>query len=87
VRKQERQEDEGVFGPLMEANCLEPGFVRWLLVSKDVRGDDVGVAEAGHEGVGRVGDHRLDAGGEDGNVGTGVTDVGELVAEAGAECS
>ena len=56
-----------------------------LPIAEDVRGNDVGGAQAVHQPRQGVRDHGSHAGGEDRKVGPGVADVGEIVAEAVAE--
>lgn len=85
VGEEEGQEDEGIFGPLVQPDGLEPCFVGGLQVSKDPRRNDFGAVEASHERAGRVRDHGLDADGKDGDIGAGVADVGELIAKFGTE--
>ena len=83
--EQQGQEDEDVFRPLVEADGLQPGAEGWAAVAKDVVRGNVGGAQAGHESAVGIGEHGLPANGEDGQVGPGVADVGELFAEAGLE--
>ena len=85
VGEQQGQEDEGVFGPLVEADGFEPGAQGGGGVDKGLGGSDAGGAEAGCQGAVGVGEHGLAANSEDGKVGAGVADVGELGAEAGVE--
>ena len=82
VGEQKREEDEDVLGPLVEADGLEPGFERGDAFVEGADGGDAGLAEGGAEAGGGVGDHGLLAVLEEGEVGEGVADVGEVVAEA-----
>src|ERR1700745_4082610 len=69
----------------MEADSLKPGFEGgYALVEGTDRGD-VGLAEGGAQGGGGVGNHGLLTVLEEGEVGEGVADIGEVVAEAGLE--
>ena len=83
--KQQGQEDEYVLGPLVEAEGLNPGAQGRDLLLEDPGGGDLCGAEAGTQGDGGVGDHGLAADLEDGQVGAGVADVGEVISEALAE--
>ena len=85
VGEEQRNEDEGVFCPLMEADGLEPGFERGGPFVEGADGGDAGLAEGGAEAGGGVGDHGLLAVLEEREVGERVADVGEVVAEAGLE--
>ncbi len=85
VGEKQREEDEDVFGPLMEADGLEPGLEGGGGLVEGVDGGDAGLAESGTEAWGGVGDHGLLAVLEEGEVGGGVADIGEVVAELGAE--
>ena len=83
--QQQGNEDEGIFGPLVQANGAEPTFQYGGAVFKGGDRGDFGAAEQSSQGRVRVGDHRLVAGGEDGGVRAGVADVTEAVAEGAAE--
>jgi len=85
VGEQQRNEDEGVFGPLVETDGFEPGFEGGCVLVEGTRGSDTSFMEAGEEARGRIGDHGLLAMLEDGQVRRGVTDVGEVVAKVGLE--
>ena len=85
VGEEEREEDEDVFGPLVEADGFEPGFEGGGALVEGADGCDAGFAEGGAEAGGGVGDHGLLAVLKEREVGEGVADVGEVVAEAGLE--
>ena len=85
VGEEQGQEDQDVFRPLVEANGFEPGFEGGDLLVEGAGGGDSGFAEGGAEAAGGIGDHGLLAALEQGEVGQGVADVAEVVAEAGPE--
>ncbi len=59
VGEQQGQEDEGVFGPLVEADGFEPGGEAEAAGRERCGRERMGGAEAGHEGGVGVGDHGL----------------------------
>jgi hypothetical protein len=85
VGEEERKEDEGVFCPLVEADGFEPGFKWGDALVEGADRSDTGSAEGGAEAWAGVGDHGLAGVLEEREVGEGVADVGEVVAEAGLE--
>ena len=85
VGEEQGQEDKDIFGPLMEADGLEPGLEGGDTLLEDADRGNVSFAKGGGEGRGWVGDHGLPAVLEQGEVGEGVADVGEVVAELGLE--
>lgn len=82
VCKQERKEEENVFGPLVETDRPEPGFEGWRGLGEGAEQGDVCGTKAGAEGASGVGDHGLNAGAEQGEIRAGVADVAEFVAKA-----
>ena len=85
VGEEQRKEDEDVFRPLVNADGFEPGFEGGDALVEGADGRDAGFAEGGAKGGGGVGDHGLLTVLEEREVGEGVADVGEVVAEAGLE--
>ena len=85
VSEEQRHEDKDVFGPLVEANGFGPRFEGGDGLVEGAGGGDAGFAEGGAEGGGGIGDHGLLTAFEEGEVGHGVADVGEVVAKLGAE--
>jgi len=85
VGEEQRKEDEDVFGPLVEADGFEPRFERRDALVEGADGGDAGFAKGGAEAGGGIGDHRLLASLvavlEKREVGQGVADVREVVAE------
>ncbi len=85
VCEQHRDEDQGVFGPLVQANGFEPTPQRGRAVVEGAGGGDAAAGQPVRERAVRVGDHGRLASGEDFDVGFGVADVAEAVAEVGAK--
>jgi len=81
VSKKQRDEEEDVLSPLMEADGFEPGLEGGDTLVEGADRGDAGLAEGGAKGGGGVGDHGLLAAFEEGEVGERVADVGEVVAE------
>ena len=84
VGEEQGKEEEDVLGPLVEADGFEPGFEGGDGLVEGADWGDVGGAEGGAEARGGVGDHGLVAVVKKREVGDGVADVGEVVAEAGS---
>ncbi len=82
VGQHQREEDEDVLGPLVDADGFGPGFEGGDLFGEGADGGDLGSAEGGAERGGGVGYHGSGRLLEQGQVGQGVADVGEVVAEA-----
>jgi hypothetical protein len=85
VGKEQRQKDEYIFGPLVEANGFGPRFEGGDGLIEGAGWGNVGFTEGGPEARGGVGDHGLLAAFEEGKVGHSVADVGEVVPEVRAE--
>ncbi len=83
VREEHDNEDEGVFCPLVQPDCLEPRFEGGSAFDEGADRGDAGLAEGGTEAGCGVGDHGLLTVLEEREVGESVADVGEVVAKAG----
>ena len=86
VGQKHGNEDESVFGPLVEADGFGPRFEWGNLFGKGADRGNFGSAEGGAEAGSGVCDHGLLAALEQTKVGRGVADVREVVGEALAEC-
>ena len=83
--EEQRQKDENVLGPLVEADGFGPRFEGGDGLAEGAGRDDAGFTEGDAKSGGGVGDHGLLAVFEEGEVGHGVANVGEVVAELGAK--
>ena len=78
MRKQQRDHQQDILGPLVDADCLHQGLWQGLAVFKAPGNGNLPQTHRQAQAEGGVGGHRLVRVGQQRQVGAGVTDVVEL---------